>query len=492
MKKEIGLREILFVASMFFGMLFGAGNLIFPVSMGQKAGVEILRAAWGFCITGVGLPLLSVVAMAISKTSSLTDMASFVGRGFALFFTTILYLCIGPLFAIPRTATVPFQVGIVPYLAEEMRKPGLFLFSLFFFFLALLLSLKPGKLLTYVGKILNPIFLLFLSLLLLTAILFPMGKITTLPAVSGYENGSFLKGLFEGYNTMDILGALAFGNVLIQTIRTLQEKNGEAESTETENIKAESSKMENTEMESAGGEPWEKGEKREEQSLPVISILSGSIAAVMMVIIYFALTYAGAQSRIVFSVQENGGDVLHSLSTYYFKSFGGVLLAGIIFFSCLKTAVGLITSAAMAFVEMFPRSLPYKAYVCIFTFFSFAISNVGLSKIISYSVPALFFIYPLSIVLILLCLFGRFFSYDGTVFRVCIYLTLPFAFLDSLKILLERSFLHLDFVKCLLKILGNIPLFKIGLTWLLPSLLGFILGLILCYTKKSGEKIGVQ
>ena len=212
----------------------------------------------------------------------------------------------------------------------------------------------------------------------------------------------------------------------------------------------------------------------------------------MMVIIYFSLTYAGAQSRIVFSVQENGGDVLHSLSTYYFKSFGGVLLAGIIFFSCLKTAVGLITSAAMAFVEMFPGSLPYKAYVCIITFFSFAISNVGLSKIISYSVPALFFIYPLSIVLILLCLFGRFFSYDRTVFRVCIYLTLPFAFLDSLKILLKSSFLHLDFVKCLLKILGNIPLFKIGLTWLLPSLLGFVLGLILCYTKKSGEKIGVQ
>ena len=212
----------------------------------------------------------------------------------------------------------------------------------------------------------------------------------------------------------------------------------------------------------------------------------------MMVMIYFALTYAGAQSRVVFSVQENGGDVLHSLSTYYFKSFGGVLLAGIIFFSCLKTAVGLITSAAMAFVEMFPRSLPYKAYVCIFTFFSFAISNVGLSKIIAYSVPALFFIYPLSIVLILLCLFGRFFSYDRTVFRVCIYLTLPFALLDSLKILLESSFLHLNFVESLLTAFGHIPLFKMGLTWLLPSLLGFVLGLILCYTKKSGEKIGVR
>ena len=477
MEKKIGLRELLFVASMFFGMLFGAGNLIFPVSMGQKAGVEMMRAGWGFCITGVGLPLLSVVAMASSKTSSMTEMASFAGKGFAIFFTTILYLCIGPLFAIPRTATVPFQVGIVPYLTKEMQKPMLFLFSLFFFSLALLLSLKPGKLLTYVGKILNPIFLLFLSILLLTAIFFPIGKISTLPAVSGYENGSFLKGLFEGYNTMDVLGALAFGNVLIQTIRALQEKNGKAEIAKEESVE--------------GGCIEEKRTKREEQSLPFISILSGSIAALMMVIIYFALTYAGAQSRIVFSVQENGGDVLHSLSTYYFKSFGGILLAVIIFFSCLKTAVGLITSAAMAFVEMFPKSLPYKAYVVIFTFFSFAISNVGLSKIISYSLPALFFIYPMRIVLIMLCLFGSFFSYHKTVFRACIYLTIPFAFLDSLKILLKGSFSRFAFSTGVLEALDYIPLFKIGLTWLIPSVLGFVLGLILCYTKKSGEKSGV-
>ena len=258
MEKKIGFREMVFVASMFFGMLFGAGNLIFPVSMGQKAGMETLLASLGFCITGVGLPLLSIVAMAVSKTSSMTDMARLVGKRFSYFFTTLLYLCIGPLFAIPRTAVVPFQVGIVPYLPKNAHKIMLFLFSLLFFGIVLVLSLKPGKLLTYVGKVLNPIFLLFLSVLLFTALIFPMGKMTAFPATAGYEGGSLLKGLFEGYNTMDVVGALAFGNILIQTIRTLQGENAVGE------------------------------ENRATERIPFVTMLSGAMAAGMMVVIYFA------------------------------------------------------------------------------------------------------------------------------------------------------------------------------------------------------------
>ena len=221
MKKK-SIKEIILVSSMFFGMLFGAGNLIFPVSMGQRAGVEVFVATLGFCITGVGLPLLSVLALSSSNSASVTDMAKLVGKKFSIFFTTALYLCIGPLFAIPRTATVPFQVGVVPFLPEGTKQGMLFLFSFLFFVFALILSLKPGKLLTYVGKVLNPLFLLFLGILLFVAVLFPIGGLHALNPVSGYEEGSFLKGIFEGYNTMDVMGALAFGNVLIQTIRSMQ------------------------------------------------------------------------------------------------------------------------------------------------------------------------------------------------------------------------------------------------------------------------------
>lgn len=448
---------------MFFGMLFGAGNLIFPVSMGQRAGVEVFVATLGFCITGVGLPLLSVLALSSSNSASVTDMAKLVGKKFSIFFTTALYLCIGPLFAIPRTATVPFQVGVVPFLPEDTKQGMLFLFSFLFFVFALVLSLKPGKLLTYVGKVLNPLFLLFLGILLFVAVLFPIGGLHALNPVSGYEKGSFLKGVFEGYNTMDVMGALAFGNVLIQTIRSMQ---GNEESTGEES----------TGEESAG----EEAEKR----FRFVTVLSGSLAALLMVLLYFALSYAGAESRLVFSVQENGGDTLHSLSTYYFHRFGGMLLAVIIYFSCLKTAVGLISSAAMAFQEMFPERFSYRIYVFLFTICSFVISNIGLSRIIQYAVPVLFFIYPICIVLILLCLFGKAFSYNRAVFQSAIYCTIPFAFLDALKVLLERALSRLPGAAAVLSFFSPFPFFSMGLTWLLPSLLGFAFGMLLWYTRK--------
>ena len=461
--KKNSLKEIVLVSSMFFGMLFGAGNLIFPVSMGQRAGVEVFVATLGFCITGVGLPLLSVLALSSSNSASVTDMAKLVGKKFSIFFTTALYLCIGPLFAIPRTATVPFQVGVVPFLPEDTKQGMLFLFSFLFFVFALILSLKPGKLLTYVGKVLNPLFLLFLGILLFVAVLFPIGGLHALNPVSGYEKGSFLKGIFEGYNTMDVMGALAFGNVLIQTIRSMQ---GNEESTGEES----------TGEESAG----EEAEKR----FRFVTVLSGSLAALLMVLLYFALSYAGAESRLVFSVQENGGDTLHSLSTYYFHRFGGILLAVIIYFSCLKTAVGLISSAAMAFQEMFPERFSYRIYVFLFTICSFVISNIGLSRIIQYAIPVLFFIYPICIVLIILCLFGKAFSYDRAVFQSAIYCTIPFAFLDALKVLLEGALSRLPGAAAVLSFFSPFPFFSMGLTWLLPSLLGFAFGMLLWYTRK--------
>lgn len=461
--KKNSLKEIVLVSSMFFGMLFGAGNLIFPVSMGQRAGVEVFVATLGFCITGVGLPLLSVLALSSSNSASVTDMAKLVGKKFSIFFTTALYLCIGPLFAIPRTATVPFQVGVVPFLPEDTKQGMLFLFSFLFFVFALILSLKPGKLLTYVGKVLNPLFLLFLGILLFVAVLFPIGGLHALNPVSGYEKGSFLKGIFEGYNTMDVMGALAFGNVLIQTIRSMQ---GNEESTGEE---------------SAGEESvGEEAEKR----FRFVTVLSGSLAALLMVLLYFALSYAGAESRLVFSVQENGGDTLHSLSTYYFHRFGGILLAVIIYFSCLKTAVGLISSAAMAFQEMFPERFSYRIYVFLFTICSFVISNIGLSRIIQYAIPVLFFIYPICIVLIILCLFGKAFSYDRAVFQSAIYCTIPFAFLDALKVLLEGALSRLPGAAAVLSFFSPFPFFSMGLTWLLPSLLGFAFGMLLWYTRK--------
>lgn len=147
---------------MLFGLFFGAGNLIFPVHMGQMAGNHLISATLGFLITGVGLPLLSVAALGISKSEGLFDPSCKVNRPYAYFFTCLLYLTIGPFFAIPRCATTAFTVGIeqaVPQAAEQLQL-WLLVFSAVFFLAALLFSLYPGKILTWVGKILKPFFLL--------------------------------------------------------------------------------------------------------------------------------------------------------------------------------------------------------------------------------------------------------------------------------------------------------------------------------------------
>lgn len=447
MKKNVSGRELLFIASLLFGMLFGAGNLIFPVSLGQKAGNTVALATLGFCITGVGLPLLAIIAMARTESASMAELASKGGKNFSIFFSCLLYLCIGPLFAIPRTASVSFQVGLYPFIGEAHHKMGLFIFTLLFFLAALYFSLRPGNILTYVGKILNPLFLFFLGILLLTAFLHPMGSIQSLPATGEYAKNSFVTGLLEGYNTLDVVGALAFGNILIENVKNRGAEDG--------------------------------------KEVSRLSIVSGSITTVMMATLYFALAFTGAGSRALFSIQDNGGDALHSISTHYFPRFGGVLLGLIICLSCLKTAVGLITAISMAFTEMFPKGLKYRNLVFVFTFFSFAISNLGLSRIIQYTVPALYFIYPMSIVLILLCLIGEHFQFEKKIFQIALYVTAPFALLDAYKALPKELLAGIPFHGNMMKLLSHIPLFSIGMGWLIPAVLAFLLSFLFW---KMGER----
>ena len=206
---------------MLFGMFFGAGNLIFPASMGQLAGADMWKAAAGFLITGVGLPLLAVAALGISRENGLLELGSRVGKGYGLFFTCALYLTIGPFFAIPRCATVSYTVGIERILPGTGQSLGLAVFSLLFFGAVLFFSLRPGEILTWIGKVLNPLFLCFLGILVVRALLSPMGNIGEAAPSGAYADGAFFTGLLEGYNTMDALAGLAFGIVVVEVIRNL-------------------------------------------------------------------------------------------------------------------------------------------------------------------------------------------------------------------------------------------------------------------------------
>ena len=408
MKKNLTFKETIFVASMLFGMFFGAGNLIFPASMGQMSGNQMWAAAVGFLIAGVGLPLLGVVALGISRKNGLLEVSSQVGRKYGVFFTLVLYLTIGPFFAIPRCATVAFSVGLEQMMSKESYTMALAIFSFLFFVAVLFFSLRPGEILVWIGKVLNPLFLCFLAILIVRALISPMGKVVGMEAQGEYATGAFFTGVLEGYNTMDALASLAFGIIVVNVIRGL------------------------------GVEEPENAAKN--------TVKAGALSSLLMASIYLLVTLVGAQSRAVIGISKNGGAAFAGIADYYFGAAGAFILAVTVTLACLKTAVGLITSCGETFGEIIPKGPSYKVWAVGFCVLSFIIANLGLNSIIAYSLPVLMFLYPLAITLILLTIFGKFFGNDVVIYRWVTGFTAVAAMVDFANSLPEiaKQLLHLE------------------------------------------------
>lgn len=226
--RPLARREILLVASLLFGLFFGAGNLIFPVELGRAAQGATPWATAGFLVTAVGLPVLGIVASALSGSRSVLEMASPVGRRYAVAFTTALYLTIGPLFAIPRTATVSYEVGFAGSVPTGARHGALLAFTLVFFAVTGVAALRPGRLVDWVGRYLTPVFLVLLGALLVAAVVRPMGPASGASPTAAYDGHPATQGFLDGYSTMDALGSLAFAVAVIEAVRRLGVKIGRA------------------------------------------------------------------------------------------------------------------------------------------------------------------------------------------------------------------------------------------------------------------------
>jgi LIVCS family branched-chain amino acid:cation transporter len=441
MKEKLNFRLSVLIGSLLFGLFFGAGNLIFPVQMGQAAGNNTLQATIGFLITGVGLPLLGVIAAALSQSESLFDLAKPVSKMYSVLFTCMLYLTIGPLFAIPRTATVAFEVGLNPFIAEEYLRIGLFIFSLTFFTVTLYFSLRPGRILDWVGKYLTPIFVALLSILVIATYINPMGRLSQYAAQANYIDKPLFTGILNGYNTMDALASLAFAIVIISNIEKLGINN------------------------------------RKRKAIEIFK--SGLVCLVGMSVIYASLAYMGATSLGSVIRTDNGGRIMSMVSEHYFGFIGKVLLAAIVTVACLKMAIGLITSCSQMFSEMFPESVSYNKYAVIFTVFSFVIANFGLNKIIQLSIPVLMFLYPLAITLIILSLLAPIINKQKDIYRWTTVFTLLAAFFDFINALPE-TIKDTTIIKKMIDFAQMyLPGFDYGFGWIIPALAGFIIGLII-------------
>ncbi|WP_226683444.1 branched-chain amino acid transport system II carrier protein [Sutcliffiella horikoshii] len=438
MTNKMPFSFVLAIGFMLFALFFGAGNLIFPAMLGQSAGTNIWSANAGFIVTGVGLPLLGVLALGYSGKSDLQSLASRVHPVFGLVFTVILYLAIGPLFAIPRTGTASFEMGIRPFLSEESSSLGLLIFTILFFGITVFFSLKSTKIVDIVGKVLTPLLLIFIGILIATAFIFPIGSFQA--PTENYVDGSFFKGFQEGYLTMDALAAFVFGIVVINAVKA-------------------------------------KGATTKKEIMIAVT-KAGSIAAGLLAIIYTSLSYIGASSVEALGLLENGGAVLSGASNHFFGAYGGLLLSLIVIGACLTTSIGLIISCSSYFNKLLPN-VSYKTFVIVLSTISAIFANVGLTQLIAVSVPVLVAIYPFVVCLMALTFLHSFFNGRKEVYQGSMIFTSIVAFSDALK----AAGMSIVTVEDLFATI--LPLYEVGLGWIFPAIIGGLLGFIWGKVKKE-------
>lgn len=432
-ERKLTRGELFFIGTMLFGLFFGAGNLIFPVFVGQQAGQALGPAVLGFLISGVGLPLLGVAAIGMSKSDGVYTMAQRINRPYAYGFTLLLYLCIGPFFALPRLVPISYEIGLAPFIKPAHGTLGLAVFSVLFFAAAWWFARKPSKIMTYVGKILTPAFLMALAILLIAVVVKPMGR-GQLPTAA-YQNVPVLTGFTAGYSTMDALAALAFGIIVVDAIKDL-------------GVTAPTQIAKDT-------------------------IKAGVLAAVMMAVLYALLAILGRNALGEFARASDGGPILANVANAYFGPVGSVLLAIIVILACLKTAIGLISAFGDTLHELLPQ-VPYQALILVATVLPIIFANAGLNQILAVATPVLYFIYPLAITLILLSLLTPVLGTSRWLFNTVTVFTLVPALLDGLNAL--PASWHHGGVQTLLSFGHFLPGFAYGLGWCVPAVLGLAVG----------------
>ncbi len=435
---KLGKRKMLLVSFMLFSLFFGAGNLIFPPFLGQNAGETTPFAMAGFLITAVVLPVLGVVVVA--QFDGLDKLARKVNPTFAMVFTLLIYLSIGPGLGIPRAASVPFEMAISPYLPEGASfKLFMLAYSLVFFLVAYWLVMTPNKLVERIGKFLTPTLLLLLTFLFFSFLF--RGKADVAEAQAAYQAGPFVKGFLEGYQTMDTIAALNFGLVIATTLRSL-------------NIK-------------------------EKKGVMHYTVRAGIIAGGILSLIYVMLSFMGMKSSAVYSIEGNGAWTLRCIVHQLFGNTGAVLLAAIFTLACLTTCVGLITSISQYFASL-TKKVSYRTWATLIVVFSFAVCNQGLNTILSISVPVLNAIYPVSIVLIVLGLCDKWlqnnrFAYPVTVAAVGV-VSVVYA-LHDLKV-------PLGFVA---ELFEKLPFYSLGMGWVTVAVVAFAFSVVMA--KVVGAKV---
>ena len=409
-----------------FGIFFGAGNLIFPPSLGALSGEHFLPAIAGFVFSGVGIAVLTLIIGTLNPKGYIHEISTKVSPWFATLYLVVLYLSIGPFFAIPRTATTAYEVGISPLLSDANKGLGLIVFTLLYFAAAYLISLNPSKILIVILVVLGAI---------------KYGGTSPQAASAAYQASAFGTGFLEGYNTLDALASVAFSVIAVQTLKQL-------------------------------------GFSSKKEYISTIWVV-GIVVALAFSALYIGLGFLGNHFPVPAEAMKGGTPGVYILSQATQEIFGStaqLFLAAMVTVTCFTTTVGLIVSTAEFFNGRFPQ-ISYKVYATVFTLIGFAIANLGLSAIIKYSIPVLVILYPITIAIVMIVIVNKFVALS----KPGMQLTIAVVTAIAIASVLGSSFK----VEFLANLVNALPFAKASLPWLVPAIVGILLSLVLPNKQES-------
>lgn len=424
-------KDVIILGFALFAMFFGAGNLIFPPFLGVISGSNWLIGFGGFILSDVGLALLAIIAAA-KCNGEVDKVLSRSGKKLGIMLGSAIMICLGPLLAIPRTAATTFEMGISPLF--DGFSPVLF--SIIFFAMTFILTIKPSKVVDVIGQFLTPALLIALGVLIVMGIISPLGEMS----LNTISENLFAEGVKQGYQTMDALGAVALSTVIISSLSN-------------------------------------KGYKNENQKIK-LTLKAGIVAAIGLILVYGGLTYLGATVSTMYGQDVVQTTLIVEITESLLGKPGKVILAIIVMLACLTTAIGLTSATAQFFEKTTNGKLKYELIVTIVCIFSAIVSNFGVNTIIKFSAPILDIIYPATIILVIMTLFGDKIK-NNNAFKGATYMAL---LVSVITVANNMKLINIAFI-------NKLPFSSLGFNWILPVLIGAIIGNLILFIDKNNKDL---
>ena len=413
--KQRSNKDIFVIGFALFSMCFGAGNVIFPPYLGVGAGPSWLLGFLCYYLADIGLALLALFSMFRKNGSQ--GIIEPIGKIPSTILMCAIVLCIGPMLAIPRTAATTFEMAVQPLTSHV----NAVVFSIIFFAIIFVLTVRETSVVDIVGKVLTPLLLVGLLILIIKGIVTPLGDIS----LTALESNVAATGIKAGYQTMDVLATMLFGVLILKSTEDKGYTN-----------------------------PSEKS---------MVAFKSSLVAGFILLVIYGGLTYLGATVSAQYDLSISRSALVLAIVESLLGRAGTIIFAIVVALACITTAVGLVSSCSQYFSSLTRGKLKYSVLVGIICVFSAVASNVGLDQLISIAAPILDIVYPPTLVLIALSFCKKL---PVLVYRLGTVGALVISVLTAVS-----TYLHVP-----MKFLDILPMSSLGFGWVVPAVVCALLG----------------